>query len=95
EGSEWFRTIGAANSPGTAIFSVVGKVIHPGLVEIPTGTTLRTLVFNICGGIPKQKRFKAVQIGGPSGGCLPDSFLDTPVDFDSLIQAGAMMGSGG
>lgn len=94
-GSKWFRTIGTQNSPGTAIFSVVGKVIHPGLVEIPMGTTLRTLIFEICGGIPKQKQFKAVQIGGPSGGCLPESFLDTPVDFDSLPQAGAMMGSGG
>jgi len=95
EGPQWFRSIGAGNSPGTAIFSVVGKVIHPGLVEIPTGTTLRTLIFEICGGIPKHKPFKAVQIGGPSGGCLPESFLDTPVDFDSLTQAGAMMGSGG
>ena len=94
-GTQWFRSVGTQNSPGTAIFSVVGKVIHPGLVEIPTGTTLRTLIFEICGGIPKQKQFKAVQIGGPSGGCLPESFLDTPVDFDSLTQAGAMMGSGG
>jgi NADH-quinone oxidoreductase subunit F len=74
---------------------VVGKVIHPGLVEIPMGTSLRTLIFDICGGPPRQKAFKAVQIGGPSGGCLPESFLDTPVDFDSLTQAGAMMGSGG
>jgi len=95
QGSQWFRAIGAENSPGTAIFSVVGKVIHPGLVEIPMGTTLRTLIFEICGGIAKQKQFKAVQIGGPSGGCLPESFLDTPVDFDSLTRAGAMMGSGG
>lgn len=95
KGAQWFRTIGTRNSPGTAIFSVVGKVIHPGLVEIPMGTTLRTLIFEICGGIPKQKRFKAVQIGGPSGGCLPESLIDTPVDFDSLTQAGAMMGSGG
>lgn len=94
-GSQWFRSVGAQTSPGTAIFSVVGKVIHPGLVEIPMGTTLGTLIFNICGGVPKQKQFKAVQIGGPSGGCLPESFLDTPVDFDSLTQAGAMMGSGG
>ena len=94
-GGDWHHAIGSAGSPGTAIFSVVGKVIHAGLVEIPTGTTLRTLVFDICGGIPKRKKFKAVQIGGPSGGCLPESFLDTPVDFDSLTQAGAMMGSGG
>mgnify|MGYP000349245375 FL=1 len=95
KGSEWYRRIGAAKSPGTAIFSVVGKVVHPGLVEIPTGTTLKTLIFDVCGGPPKQKAFKAVQIGGPSGGCLPGEFLDTPVDFDSLIEAGAMMGSGG
>ncbi len=94
-GSDWYRSVGSVRSPGTAIFSVVGKVIHPGLVEIPMGTSLRTLIFDICGGPPRQKAFKAVQIGGPSGGCLPESFLDTPVDFDSLTQAGAMMGSGG
>jgi NADH-quinone oxidoreductase subunit F len=94
-GAEWFRTIGTEHSPGTAIFSVVGNVKHPGLVEIAMGTTLRTLIFDVCGGIPHKKEFKAVQIGGPSGGCLPSSFLDTPIDFDSLTQAGAMMGSGG
>lgn len=94
-GAEWYRSIGSIRSPGTAIFSVVGKVLHPGLVEIATGTSLRTLIFDICGGPARKKAFKAVQIGGPSGGCLPESFLDTPVDFDSLIQAGAMMGSGG
>ncbi len=94
-GAEWFRTIGTESSPGTAIFSVVGNVKHAGLVEIAMGTTLRTLIFDVCGGIPKKKEFKAVQIGGPSGGCLPASFLDTPIDFDSLTQAGAMMGSGG
>jgi NADH-quinone oxidoreductase subunit F len=69
--------------------------VHAGLVEIPMGVTLRSLVFDVCGGIPNQKKFKAVQIGGPSGGCLPDQFLDTPIDFDSLTEAGAMMGSGG
>jgi NADH-quinone oxidoreductase subunit F len=95
KGAKWFRTIGTESSPGTAIFSVVGNVKHPGLVEIAMGTSLRTLIFDVCGGIPNKKRFKAVQIGGPSGGCLPESFLDTPIDFDSLIQAGAMMGSGG
>lgn len=94
-GYEWFRSIGTEGSPGTAIFSVVGNVKHAGLVEIAMGTTLKTLIFDICGGIPKKKKFKAVQIGGPSGGCLPEGFLDTPIDFDSLIQAGAMMGSGG
>jgi NADH-quinone oxidoreductase subunit F len=94
-GADWFRAIGTQSSPGTAIFSVVGSVVHPGLVEIPMGVTLRELIFDICGGIPNQKAFKAVQIGGPSGGCLDASFLDTPIDFDSLRKAGAMMGSGG
>ena len=94
-GPEAFRAIGTAASPGTAIFSVVGDVIHPGLVEIPMGVTLRELIFQICGGVPDKKQFKAVQIGGPSGGCLPASLLDTPVDFDALTAAGAMMGSGG
>ncbi len=94
-GTDWFKKIGTPDSPGTAIFSIVGNVIHPGLVEIPMGVTLRTLIFDICGGIPNQKNFKAVQIGGPSGGCLPESYLDTPIDFDSLKAAGAMMGSGG
>jgi NADH-quinone oxidoreductase subunit F len=90
-----FRTVGTEQSPGTAIFSVVGSVVHPGLVEVPMGTSLRTLIFDICGGIPKKKQFKAVQIGGPSGGYLSEAHLDTPIDFDSLAQAGAMMGSGG
>jgi NADH-quinone oxidoreductase subunit F len=94
-GADWFRRIGTEKSPGTAIFSVVGDVVHPGLVEIPMGVTLETLVFDICGGVPNKKSFKAVQIGGPSGGCLPSEFLATPVDFDSLTEAGAMMGSGG
>jgi NADH-quinone oxidoreductase subunit F len=94
-GATWFRGIGTENSPGTAIFSVVGNVVHAGLVEIPMGVTLRTLIFDICGGILNRKKFRAVQIGGPSGGCLPADFLDTPIDFDSLKEAGAMMGSGG
>jgi NADH-quinone oxidoreductase subunit F len=95
KGADWFRSIGTEKSPGTAIFSIVGNVKHPGLVEISMGTTLRTLIFDICGGIANKKAFKAVQIGGPSGGCLSADFLDTPIDFDSLTQAGAMMGSGG
>ena len=95
KGAEWFKSMGTPGSPGTTVFSVVGEVVHPGLVEIPLGVTLRTLIFDICGGIPNQKKFKAVQIGGPSGGCLPEEFLDTPIDFDSLSHAGAMMGSGG
>jgi NADH-quinone oxidoreductase subunit F len=95
KGAGWYSGIGVENSPGTAIFSLVGNVLHAGLVEIPTGVTLRTLIFDICGGIPNKRKFKAVQIGGPSGGCLPEDFLDTPIDFDSLTEAGAMMGSGG
>jgi NADH-quinone oxidoreductase subunit F len=95
DGAEAFRAVGTEQSPGTAIFSVVGSVVHPGLVEVPMGTTLRTLIFDICGGVPKKKKFKAVQIGGPSGGYLSEAHLDTPIDFDSLAQAGAMMGSGG
>jgi len=94
-GAAWYRGMGTENTPGTAIFSVVGNITHPGLVEIPMGVSLRTLIFDICGGIPNKKKFKAVQIGGPSGGCLPEEFLDTPIDFDSLTKAGAMMGSGG
>jgi len=94
-GADWFRTTGTHSSPGTAIFSVVGDVIHPGLIEIPMGVTLHHLIFNICGGIANKKKFKAVQIGGPSGGCLSEAFLDTPIDFDTLTEAGAMMGSGG
>ena len=94
-GAEWYREVGTQKSPGTAIFSVVGNVRHAGLVEIPMGVDLRTLIFDTCGGVPNKKAFKAVQIGGPSGGCLPADFLDTPIDFDSLTKAGAMMGSGG
>jgi NADH-quinone oxidoreductase subunit F len=95
KGPDWYAAIGTAKSPGTAIFSVVGDVVHPGLVEIPMGVSLRELIFDICGGVPGRKGFKAVQIGGPSGGCLSEAFLDTPIDFDSLSEAGAMMGSGG
>ncbi|MGD9041284.1 MAG: NADH-ubiquinone oxidoreductase-F iron-sulfur binding region domain-containing protein, partial [Desulfobacteraceae bacterium] len=94
-GAAWYRGIGTEKSTGTAIFSVVGDVVHAGLVEIPMGIPLGTLIFDVCGGISKKKKFKAVQIGGPSGGCLPQEFLETPVDFDSLTEAGAMMGSGG
>jgi NADH-quinone oxidoreductase subunit F len=94
-GGKSYKKIGTRSSPGTVIFSVVGNVVHAGLVEIPTGITIRGLIFDVCGGIPNRKKFKAVQIGGPSGGCLPDGFLDTPIDFDSLTKAGAMMGSGG
>ncbi len=94
-GADWFRGIGTAGSKGTKIFSLVGKVNNTGLVEVPMGITLRQVVFDIGGGIPNHKVFKALQTGGPSGGCLPDAKLDTPIDFDTLAQEGSMMGSGG
>ncbi|MFA5308570.1 MAG: NADH-ubiquinone oxidoreductase-F iron-sulfur binding region domain-containing protein [Dehalococcoidales bacterium] len=94
-GADWFRGIGAADSPGTAVFALAGKIVNTGMVEVPMGTTLRRIIYDVGSGIPKGKKFKAVQIGGPSGGCLPESALDLPVDFDSLQNAGAIMGSGG
>jgi NADH-quinone oxidoreductase subunit F len=94
-GADWYARIGTPRSTGTKVFSVVGKINNTGLVEVPMGITLREMIFEIGGGIPGGKRFKAVQTGGPSGGCLPESALDLPVDFDSLTEAGAMMGSGG
>jgi len=94
-GAEWFASIGTEKSKGTKIFSLVGKINNTGLVEVPMGITLREMVYEIGGGIPGGKKFKAIQTGGPSGGCLPASALDLPVDFDSLTEAGSMMGSGG
>ena len=94
-GSAWFSSIGTATSKGTKVFSLVGKVKNTGLVEVPMGITLREIVFEIGGGIPNGRKFKAVQTGGPSGGCLPASLLDTPVDYESLTKAGSIMGSGG
>jgi NADH-quinone oxidoreductase subunit F len=94
-GSDFFANIGTEGSKGTAVFALAGKVENVGLVEVPMGTTLRTVVDDIGGGVTDGKTFKGVQTGGPSGGCLPESFLDTPIDFDSLLEAGAMMGSGG
>jgi NADH-quinone oxidoreductase subunit F len=94
-GAKWFHGIGTKESPGTAVFALVGKIVNTGMVEVPMGATLRQIIFDVGSGIPKGKRFKAVQIGGPSGGCLPESALDLPVDFDSLQGAGAIMGSGG
>ncbi len=94
KGSDWFRSIGTESSKGTKVFSLVGKVRNTGLVEIPMGVTLRELIFDIGGGTIK-KEFKAVQTGGPSGGCIPKEMLDLPVDFDNLEAAGSMMGSGG
>jgi NADH-quinone oxidoreductase subunit F len=94
-GADWFSQIGTEKSKGTAVFALAGKIVNTGLVEVPMGTTLRQLLFQVGGGIPKGKRFKAVQIGGPSGGCLPEEALDIPIDFDSLQERGAIMGSGG
>lgn len=94
-GAEWFSSVGTASSKGTKVFAISGKIEFSGLAEVPMGITLREVIFDIGGGIPDGKRFKAVQIGGPSGGCLPESVMDTPVDYESLKQVGAMMGSGG
>ena len=95
KGWEWYASIGTEGSKGTKIFSLVGKVNNTGLVEVPMGITLREIIFDIGGGIPDGKKFKAVQTGGPSGGCIPESLLDLPVDFDELTKVGSMMGSGG
>ena len=94
-GASWFNSIGTKTSPGTKVFALTGKINNTGLAEVPMGITMREIIFEIGGGIPHGKAFKAVQIGGPSGGCLPEAMLDTPVDFDSLSGIGAMMGSGG
>ncbi|QCX34094.1 NADH-quinone oxidoreductase subunit NuoF [Caloramator sp. E03] len=94
-GGDWFASIGTENSKGTKVFSLVGKVKNTGLVEVPMGTTLRELIFDIGGGIINNRKFKAIQTGGPSGGCIPESLLDLKVDFDTLTKAGSMMGSGG
>jgi NADH-quinone oxidoreductase subunit F len=94
QGSQAYRSLGNSSSPGTKIFAITGKVANTGLAEVPLGITLRELLFDLAGGL-KEGEFKAVQIGGPSGGCLPANQLDTPIDYDSLIAAGAMMGSGG
>ncbi len=94
-GVDWYRGIGTDGSKGTKIFSLVGKINNTGLVEVPMGITLRDVIFTIGGGIKQGKKFKAIQIGGPSGGCIPEEKIDLPIDFDSLTDAGAMMGSGG
>ena len=95
KGADWFAEVGTEKSKGTAIFSLTGKVANCGLIEVPMGITLREIIYDIGGGIPGGRVFKAVQTGGPSGGCLPASLLDIPVDFDSLATVGAIMGSGG
>jgi NADH-quinone oxidoreductase subunit F len=95
QGADWYSEIGTENSKGTKVFSLVGKIDNTGLVEVPMGITLREIIYDIGGGIPKGKKFTAVQTGGPSGGVIPESLLDLPVDFDALAKAGSMMGSGG
>lgn len=95
KGSKWFSSIGTEKSKGTKVFALAGKINNVGLIEVPMGTTLREVIFEIGGGIQYGKKFKAVQSGGPSGGCLTEKHLDTPIDFDNLIAAGSMMGSGG
>ena len=95
KGSEWFSSIGTPNSTGTKVFALAGDLVNIGLIEVPMGITLRTIVEDIGGGIPDGKAFKAAQTGGPSGGCIPSEYLDTPVDYDSLRQLGSIMGSGG
>jgi NADH:ubiquinone oxidoreductase subunit F (NADH-binding)/(2Fe-2S) ferredoxin/NAD-dependent dihydropyrimidine dehydrogenase PreA subunit len=95
KGAEWFRGIGTEKSAGTKVFALGGKITNTGLIEIPMGTTLRETIFEIGGGIPNAKEFKAVQTGGPSGGCIPAKELDTPIEYDSLVALGSMMGSGG
>ncbi len=94
-GADWFRSFGTEKSPGTKVFALGGKINNTGLVEIPMGTTLREVIYDIGGGCPNDKAFKAVQTGGPSGGCITSEHLDTPIDFDNLIALGSMMGSGG
>ena len=94
-GAKWYSSIGTENSKGTKVFALGGNVVNTGLVEVPMGTTLREIVFDIGGGIPKGRQFKAAQTGGPSGGCIPKEHLDTPIDYESLSSIGSMMGSGG
>lgn len=95
KGAEWFAGTGTEKSKGTKVFAIGGKIVHTGLLEVPMGTTLREVIYDIGGGIPNGKKFKAAQTGGPSGGCIPASHLDTPIDYDNLIAIGSMMGSGG
>ena len=94
-GGKWYASVGTETSKGTKVFALSGAVNNIGLVEVPMGTTLRTIIFDIGGGIPRKKKFKAVQLGGPSGGCVPEHLLDTPVDYEAIAKVGAIMGSGG
>ena len=95
KGAAWFSSIGTEKSKGTKVFALAGKINNVGLIEVPMGTTLREVIYEIGGGIKNGKKFKAVQTGGPSGGCLTEKHLDMPIDYDNLIAAGSMMGSGG
>ncbi|MDD5409579.1 MAG: SLBB domain-containing protein, partial [Candidatus Omnitrophica bacterium] len=95
DGADWFSSLGTEKSKGTKVFALAGKVKNTGLVEVPMGTTLRQIIYNIGGGIPGDKKFKAVQTGGPSGGCLSEEYLDTKIDYESLAKVGSIMGSGG
>jgi NADH:ubiquinone oxidoreductase subunit F (NADH-binding) len=95
KGPNWYASRGTEKSKGTAVFSLTGKVVNCGLIEVPMGITLREIIYEIGGGVPEGKDLKAVQTGGPSGGCLPANMIDMPVDFDSLTKAGSIMGSGG
>ncbi|MEN8781783.1 MAG: NADH-ubiquinone oxidoreductase-F iron-sulfur binding region domain-containing protein, partial [Desulfobacterales bacterium] len=95
KGAKWYAQMGTEHSKGTKVFSLVGKIKNTGLVEVPMGISLRDIVFKIGGGVPKKKKFKAVQTGGPSGGCIPERFLDLPVDYQKLTEVGSIMGSGG
>jgi NADH:ubiquinone oxidoreductase subunit F (NADH-binding)/(2Fe-2S) ferredoxin/NAD-dependent dihydropyrimidine dehydrogenase PreA subunit len=95
KGADWFKSIGTEKSSGTKVFALGGKIVNTGLVEVPMGTTLREVIFDIGGGIPNKRKFKAVQTGGPSGGCITEKDLDTPIDFENLTALGSMMGSGG
>ena len=94
-GGEWYASRGTGKSKGTKVFALTGRIAHTGLIEVPMGMTLREIIFDVGGGIPEGRKFKAVQTGGPSGGCIPEPLLDMPVDYDSLAQAGSIMGSGG
>mgnify|MGYP002522952886 FL=1 len=95
KGWEWFSSIGTEKSKGTKVFALAGQINNVGLIEVPMGITLREIIYEIGGGIKDGKKFKAVQTGGPSGGCLTEKFLDTPIDYENLVAAGSMMGSGG
>ena len=94
-GAAWFKALGTPDSAGTKVFSVVGRVEHTGLVEVPMGMTLRQIVYGVCGGVANDRPFKGVQTGGPSGGVIPEQHLDLSLDFDSLAEVGSMIGSGG